>query len=529
MLPDKLFGALRAAGNLPITAAQHALKHGPFPAAWPKEAREQLEGVTMGLLNAGLAEVKSSLRVTKTNTNKVKWQDTPAASPKRGTQEPTEPAAMHGEQSSASIPAEDATTLVLESEQYHEPDAFTRELTKRYVVAAEPHLPYSMLSEVELYPQWMPFCNGTQVTQWNADRTAKEVDVSFGMKGVLSSISGSIPYSITRVPPNTPDKDGNSQPAQVLAENFGCSYATKLVYDWRFIGRKNEQGQPITEVELRLMFVARHQWHMLMWEQTRNNIVDGMADAFEDRLTILKAAELRKQYSAAEKATGDAFNDMDKNQDGKINREEWVAKYGNDEQFNLFDLDENGCIDMHEFKQGPGWAKSQTADSELPSQHVEAMKPSSVGYSVSDIMQGPFEGAGEAVVVTEADGYTLRHVNEHFENLTGYNKSEVIGRTIQELLQGEGTDKPVTAALGSAVRNYLPASARVVNYRKDGSAFLSYLRFEPILDNEQNTGVIYWAVIRDCSASSEGMEAGLTQQLLSQRKGEHSTWATGWY
>ena len=87
----------------------------------------------------------------------------------------------------------------------------------------------------------------------------------------------------------------------------------------------------------------------------------------KDRLTILKAAELRKQYSAAEKATGDAFNDMDKNQDGKINRDEWVAKYGNDEQFNLFDLDENGCIDMHEFKQGPGWAKSQS--SEIPVLH----------------------------------------------------------------------------------------------------------------------------------------------------------------
>ena len=33
-------------------------------------------------------------------------------------------------------------------------------------------------------------------------------------------------------------------------------------------------------------------------------------------------------------------------------------------------------------------------------------------------------------------------------------------------VKGEDTDKPVTSALGSAVRNYLPASARVVNYRK---------------------------------------------------------------
>ena len=86
MLPDKLLGALRAASNLPITAAQHALKHGPFPAAWPKEARDQLEGVTMGLLNAGLVQVQSSLRVTKT-TN-------PLAEPKHGTQAPAEPAAV---------------------------------------------------------------------------------------------------------------------------------------------------------------------------------------------------------------------------------------------------------------------------------------------------------------------------------------------------------------------------------------------------------------------------------------------------
>jgi len=337
------------------------------------------------------------------------------------------------------------------------------------------------------------------------------------------------------VPPDeTSDSHGNRKAAQVLAENFGCNYATQLVYDWRFTGHTNEDGQPMTEVDLRLKFVARHKWHMLMWDQMRNQIVNGMAEAFSDRLAILRTAELRKEYIAAEKATDEAFGKIDTNADGKIDRAEWISKYGNDNEFDSFDLDGNGLIDLHEFKQGTAgklrmteMPESAAHDSELESD--ASLHTSSVGYSVTDIMSGPFEVPGQAVIVTEADGHTLRHVNAEFELLTGYRKSEVVGRTIQQLLQGEDTDKPVTSALGRAVRNYLPASARVVNYRKDGSAFLSYLRFEPILDNEQNTGVIYWAVIRDCTASSEGMEAGVSQQLLSQSKGQHSTWATGWY
>ena len=47
-----------------------------------------------------------------------------------------------------------------------------------------------------------------------------------------------------------------------------------------------------------------------------------------------------------------------------------------------------------------------------------------------------------------------------------YESQEVIGKTINSLLQGEQTNKPVTSALGLAVRNTLPASARLVNYRK---------------------------------------------------------------
>jgi hypothetical protein len=43
----------------------------------------------------------------------------------------------------------------------------TRELIKRYKVAAEPKLPYSMLSEVELYPQWMPVLCASLPATWH--------------------------------------------------------------------------------------------------------------------------------------------------------------------------------------------------------------------------------------------------------------------------------------------------------------------------------------------------------------------------
>ena len=47
--------------------------------------------------------------------------------------------------------------------------------------------------------------------------------------------------------------------------------------------------------------------------------------------------------------------------------------------------------------------------------------------------------AGEAVVVTEADGYTLRHVNEQFENLTGYVSSaaEPLNQSVWSLFESQ--------------------------------------------------------------------------------------------
>jgi len=41
---------------------------------------------------------------------------------------------------------------------------------------------------------------------------------------------------------------------------------------------------------------------------------------------------------------------MDTNADGKISRDEWIAKYGSDEGFNEYDLNGDGIIDADEWR-----------------------------------------------------------------------------------------------------------------------------------------------------------------------------------
>ena len=43
------------------------------------------------------------------------------------------------------------------------------------------------------------------------------------------------------------------------------------------------------------------------------------------------------------------WQELDADGDGKITREEWIAKYGNDDGFDQYDLDGDGIIDGESF------------------------------------------------------------------------------------------------------------------------------------------------------------------------------------
>ena len=52
---------------------------------------------------------------------------------------------------------------------------------------------------------------------------------------------------------------------------------------------------------------------------------------------------------------------MDQNKDGKISREEWIARYGSDEGFDEYDLDGDGFVDPDEFRKGQAAERKLTA------------------------------------------------------------------------------------------------------------------------------------------------------------------------
>lgn len=463
-LPQRGLTLVRSLAFVPLRAARQVVQQ------LPVKLQNDLEDATQEVLNETLANLSSELRVQPLQTTPDSSREPEAMTrPQLLARLATVQKEMDEIQRSLNVlPVEhELSPLELEnSEEYYEPDAVTRVLVKRYILNAAPHLPYKMLADFELYPQWMPWCTGSRILTRHPDNSIKTAEVSFGIRtGLFGSIGDQVNYNVEMHPAGA----GADDVARIVATNDGCTYATMLQYDWTFTSRAPTGGQSQTEVQLKLSFVARQQWYIAIWESIRSHIVDGMGEAFSDRLRQLQLAETNDQY-----------------------------------------LDSSTQTEI-----SPGAESSWN--------------------TLEDVLSGPFQEEQIAIVVAEADGRTIRHANPAFERLTGYALSEVQGQTFQALLQGRDTNREVLTALGSAVTQHLSASARVVNYRKDGSPFLNYLRFEPVLDTERGVGLVYWAELRDVAAdgdlsqSLEALKGPQGQRLLSQRKAENTlSYSSAW-
>jgi len=125
--------------------------------------------------------------------------------------------------------------------------------------------------------------------------------------------------------------------------------------------------------------------------------------------------------------------------------------------------------------------------------------------SVTSVLQGPML-RDEAVVVTETNGRTIRHANAAFAQLAGRSLEDLPGKDIPDLLQDVATDRSVLRALGSAIRSRLPATVVLSNRNKAGDRFLNRLSLAPLDDDERNTGVIFWAVLKVVEGEEQRLE-----------------------
>ena len=101
------------------------------------------------------------------------------------------------------------------------------------------------------------------------------------------------------------------------------------------------------------------------------------------------------------------------------------------------------------------------------------------------------------------------YANAAFENITGYEKAEIIGRNCR-FLQGPHTNPDAVAALGQAVRERRSITLRLLNHRKSGAEFWNELSVRPVtLSGKDITGFI--GVQRDVS------EEVATQRALKEK------------
>lgn len=90
------------------------------------------------------------------------------------------------------------------------------------------------------------------------------------------------------------------------------------------------------------------------------------------------------------------------------------------------------------------------------------------------------ENSFDSILITDATAKgKIIYANKAFKKLTGYDSSEVIGKT-PRILQGVGTDKKVIDRLTVALKSGKKFEGKAINYKKDGTPFIMYWRVLPI-------------------------------------------------
>ena len=90
------------------------------------------------------------------------------------------------------------------------------------------------------------------------------------------------------------------------------------------------------------------------------------------------------------------------------------------------------------------------------------------------------ENSFDSILITDATiSGKIIYANKAFKKLTGYDPSEVIGKT-PRILQGVGTDKKVIAQLSQSLKNDGRFEGKAINYKKDATPFIMHWRVLPV-------------------------------------------------
>lgn len=136
------------------------------------------------------------------------------------------------------------------------------------------------------------------------------------------------------------------------------------------------------------------------------------------------------------------------------------------------------------------------------------------------LLESVIVNANDAVVITEAEpveppGPKVIYVNEAFTRMLGYTPDEIIGKT-PRILQGPKTDWNELKRIRTALKEWQPAIAELVNYHKNGSEVWIELSIFPVTDQTGN--YTYWVGLQREITHRKQAEAEMQKALEKERE-----------
>jgi PAS domain S-box-containing protein len=294
-------------------------------------------------------------------------------------------------------------------------------------------------------------------------------------------------------------------------------------------------GRPVALATRMRDRVGGYRWHMIQAEPVRN--AEGTitrwygtsADIHERTLLAERAESLARRLSATLESITDAFLLLD---------DQWRVVYVNSHAERLLDRRREDLLNTDIWQQFP-----EAVDSEFQRRYQLAVQsgqpvefesafaplgklflvkafPSREGLALyfQDItarresedqlrlLETAAARIDDIILITEArpidgEGPRIVYVNDAFERHTGWQRGEVIGRT-PRMLQGSGTDRSELDRIRAALDAFRPVSARLLNYRKDGTEIWLDLAIVPIAD-ESGWFTHFVAIQRDVTHSRD--------------------------
>ncbi|UEX78752.1 chemotaxis protein CheB [Spiribacter halobius] len=122
---------------------------------------------------------------------------------------------------------------------------------------------------------------------------------------------------------------------------------------------------------------------------------------------------------------------------------------------------------------------------------------------------------GISVVDCRQPDQPLSYVNHSFERMTGYPRSEILGRNCR-FLQGAETDPDHRARLREAIAAGQSCEVRILNYRRDGAPFWNEVSLSPVRDDSGRV-THYVGIQNDITAEIHARES-LARSRERQRK-----------